>query len=101
MRTKRGVSTCFIVDGTPFEDSKYIQFADTPTTIGDRDYSGHALDQMQGRGVPPSVVEDTIQNGQQSPDPIPGRTRNYSPDNNVTVVTESDGKVVTVIPGRR
>ena len=41
------------------------------------------------------------QNGEQSPDPIPGRTRNYSPENNVTVITDSDGTVVTVINGRR
>jgi hypothetical protein len=72
-----------------------------PTKIGGRDYTGHAVDQMQGRGVPPSVVEDAIQNGEKSPDPIPGRTRNYSPENNVTVITDSDGTVVTVINGRR
>ncbi|MEW8000854.1 MAG: RHS repeat-associated core domain-containing protein [Candidatus Thiodiazotropha endolucinida] len=27
-----------------------------PTNIGGRDYSGHAVDRMQGRGIPPSVV---------------------------------------------
>ena len=70
-----------------------------PTNIGGRDYSGHALDQMQGRGVPPLAVENTIQNGMPSPDPIPGRIRYYDPVNNLTVVTESDGTVVTVHPG--
>ncbi|MGZ4954575.1 MAG: DUF4258 domain-containing protein [Methylobacter sp.] len=71
------------------------------TTIGDTDYGGHAIDQMQGRGVPPSAVEDAIQNGEQSPDPIPGRTRYYSPENNITVITEGDGTVVTIINGKR
>lgn len=39
-----------------------------PANINGRDYSGHAIDQMQGRGVPPSAVEDTIQNGNSRPD---------------------------------
>jgi hypothetical protein len=71
-----------------------------PTTINGREYGGHAIDRMQGRGIPPSVVENTIQHGAVSPDPIPGRLRHFDPVNNITVVTEG-GKVVTVIPGRR
>jgi hypothetical protein len=46
-----------------------------PTAINGRSYGGHAIDQMQARGVPPSVVENTIQHGAVSPDPIPGRLR--------------------------
>jgi Domain of unknown function (DUF4258) len=34
-----------------------------PTTINGIDYSGHALDQMQERGLVPSVVQNTIENG--------------------------------------
>jgi hypothetical protein len=67
-----------------------------PTTIGGRDYTGHALDRMQGRGVPPSAVEDAIQNGQQSPGNTPDTTVNAG-DNKVTVVTGADGQVITVI----
>jgi RHS repeat-associated protein len=67
-----------------------------PTNIGDREYGGHALDQMQGRGVPPAAVEDTIQNGTQSPGNKPDRIVHTSPDGRLTVVTEG-GKVVTVI----
>ena len=37
-----------------------------PTTIGGRQYTGHALDQMQGRGITPSVVEDTLARGTQT-----------------------------------
>ncbi|WP_176358083.1 hypothetical protein [Mycobacterium persicum] len=32
-----------------------------PTTIDGRSFSGHALDQMQGRGIPVSVVENALQ----------------------------------------
>ena len=35
----------------------------SPATTGSRDYSGHALDQMQGRGITPSTVENAINNG--------------------------------------
>jgi RHS repeat-associated protein len=65
-----------------------------PTTIGGREYSGHALDRMQGRGVPPTVVEDAIQNGT----PSPGREGStvHSSDN-ATVVVGPDGKVWTVM----
>lgn len=68
-----------------------------PTSIGGRDYSGHALDRMQGRGVPPSAVEDAIQNGTQSPGNTPGTTV-HTGSNGVTVVTGNGGRVVTVIP---
>ncbi len=68
-----------------------------PTTIGDRDYTRHALDRMQGRGVPPSAVEDAIQNGQSAPGNTPGTTV-HTGQNGVTVVTGAGGQVITVIP---
>jgi hypothetical protein len=69
----------------------------TPTTIGDREYTGHALDQGQGRGVPPSAIEDAIQNGKPSPGNRPGTTVHVGA-NGVTVVTGERGQVITVIP---
>ncbi|MGF6604529.1 filamentous hemagglutinin family protein [Paraburkholderia sp. GAS448] len=70
-----------------------------PTTIGGVDYSGHAIDQMQGRGVPPSAVKNTIENGVIYPT-REGTTGYYDPTNNIRVVTNSKtGLVVTVIPG--
>jgi hypothetical protein len=68
----------------------------SPTTINGRDYTGHGLDRMQGRGVTPSVVEDAIQNGVPTPGNTPGTTVYTGP--NVTVVTGSGGQVITVIP---
>lgn len=45
-----------------------------PSTIGGRSYSGHGLDQMQGRGIPPSAVEDAILDGQTSAGRTAGTT---------------------------
>jgi hypothetical protein len=86
--------------GVPLENAPYQPTRNADAVINGRRYTGHALDQVQNRGLLPSAVEDAIQNGRRSPDPIPGRTRNYSPDNNITVITEGDD-VITVIPGRR
>lgn len=71
-----------------------------PTTIGGRRYGGHALDQMQGRGIPPSAVEDAIENGQTRPDKNNPETRSVhvGQDGRVTVVTDmATGTVITVI----
>jgi len=67
----------------------------TGTQIGGRSYTGHALDQMQGRGAVPSVVEDTIANGTKSPGNLPN-TMKYS-TSQADVVTNTRGDVVTVI----
>jgi len=71
-----------------------------PATIDGRDYSGHALDQMQGRGIPPAAVDDAIRNGNSRPDKIfpDTRTEHTSPDGRVVVITDTgSGRVVTVI----
>jgi filamentous hemagglutinin len=71
-----------------------------PDIIGGRAYSGHALDQMQGRGFTPTIVESVIQNGVQGPGNQPGSLTHYDPYNRVTVVTdEATGRVVTVREG--
>lgn len=67
----------------------------TPTTIGGRQYTGHALDRMQGRGLVPSVVEDAIAHGQRVPS-RGGTSIFYDADNNISVILSSDGRVVTV-----
>jgi RHS repeat-associated protein len=72
-----------------------------PATIGGREYSGHALDRMQERGLTPSVVENTINHGQSIPGKIPGTTAHYDPVNHVTVITDTaSGRVVTTAPGQ-
>ena len=70
-----------------------------PGEIAGRPYSGHALDRMQGRGIPPSAVEDAITNGGS----VAGRggtTIHYSPGNHISVVVGRNGRVVTVGYGR-
>jgi len=69
-----------------------------PATINGRDYSGHALDRMQGRGYVPLVVEDAIQNDTGTPS-YGGATAYYSRGNNITVIVNQAGKVVTVRGG--
>lgn len=69
------------------------------TSIGGRDFTGHAID-LQGRGVPPSAVENTIRTGTASLDPIVGCLRFYDPVNNLTVITEQGGAVITVITSK-
>ncbi len=75
--------------------------ANTPTTINGIDYTGHALDSMQSRGIPPSAVQNTIQQGVPAPGNTPLATTYYDPANNLTVVTDTgSGRVITVHPGR-
>jgi RHS repeat-associated protein len=69
-------------------------------TIGGRRFSGHALDQMQNRGLMPSLIEDTISRGVRCDTTISGRSGYYSFANRLTVIIDADGSVVTVIPGR-
>jgi RHS repeat-associated protein len=65
-----------------------------PTVIGDRSFSGHAIDQMQSRGIMPSVVEDAVRYGESAPSR--GNTMvHYSSANNVSAVVNSEGRVVT------
>jgi hypothetical protein len=69
-----------------------------PGTIDGTSFSGHALDELQSDGIPPSVANNTIQNG------LPAASRGgttvfYDPANNVSVVQASNGNVVTVSYG--
>jgi hypothetical protein len=71
------------------------------TIIGQQRYTGHALDQMQNRGILPSVVENTIDRGTRLPGKKPGTLQIYGPVNNVFVIISShDGTVATVPHGR-
>lgn len=63
--------------------------------VGGRPYSGHAFDQMQGRGITPSVVDDAI-NDRVMVSGADGSSIFYSSANNISVVVSSDGRVITV-----
>jgi peptidase E len=58
--------------------------------------SGHALDQMQNRGLMPSIIENTIKNGNITVGKKAGTTVHYDSINNISVITNSQSrKVVT------
>ena len=69
-----------------------------PGTVEGIEYSGHAFDQMQGRGMTPSVVKNTIEHGVSTPGRN-GATVHYDSINNTTVITNPSGRVITVFPG--
>lgn len=74
-----------------------VTASNTSTVINDTKFTGHALDQMQSRGVlSPSAVIDTVKN------PIhiaPGNTPGTSVFSNdsLTVVANKSGVIITVI----
>ena len=70
--------------------------ANIPAVIGGRTYSGHALDQMQGRGLTPTVVENTIRTGTATVSR--GGTTVYVTQEAKVVIDTASGRVVTVMP---
>lgn len=72
----------------------------TEQIIEGRRYGGHAIDRMQERGIPISAVENTITTGQKL-QAKQGRLQYYDKTNNITVITESNGDVVTVRYGEK
>ena len=60
-----------------------------------------SLDQMQNRGITPSVVENAIKTGNASPGNVAGRTIFRDSSNNISVVTDTaTGRVITVRGGQ-
>ncbi|MEM5342434.1 hemagglutinin repeat-containing protein [Paraburkholderia azotifigens] len=77
----------------------YQPSRNTAANVDGTDYSGHALDRMQDRGLTPSVIQNAIDNGVPTPS-RGGTTVYYDSTNNVSVVTSGSGKVVTVKYGK-
>jgi filamentous hemagglutinin len=77
----------------------YQPTRNTPGAVDGTDYAGHAFDRMQDRGLTPSVIQNTIENGVPTPS-RGGTTVFYDSVNNVSVVTNSEGKVITVKYGK-
>jgi len=76
---------------------KVVSETNTSQIIAGREYSGHALDRMQRRGLTPSVVENTIESGTS----MSGTTAYHDAVNNVTVIINTNsGRVVTVSYGK-
>ncbi|BAY62588.1 YD repeat protein [Calothrix brevissima NIES-22] len=85
-------------DKSPF---KVEPGTNSPANIRGRDYTGHALDEMQSDGITPSTVENIIQTAQSVPGKKFNTTAHYDPINHITVITDTPtGRVVTVSRGR-
>lgn len=70
-----------------------------PATINGRQYSGHAIDRMQGRGLVPSVVENAITPGNRiGSGNTPGTSAYFDPINGTKVIVDdASGRVITVM----
>jgi len=84
----------------PGEATPKFHTKNEPTKIGDTNYTGHALDEMRAQGLTPSVVEQAVQKGVSCPGRFAGTTVKYDPVNNVSVVVNSEGSVVTTSFGK-
>jgi RHS repeat-associated protein len=85
--------------GSPFINAIFQPVRNFPETIDGVNYTGHALDQMQNRGIMPSVVQNALSTGEPY-ETGPGTNGYYDSVNNVRVITSNQtGSVVTVIPG--
>ena len=77
--------------GYQLKNPPYQPARNKPGTVYGRSYRGHAFDQMENRGIPPSVVEETIQKNFWCPGKRSGTMAYYDSTNHVTVI----GQVVT------
>ncbi len=73
-----------------------LKGTNTDTIINGRKFSGHALDQMQGRGFVPAVVEDVVKHPSKV---VPGNTLGTTVyiGKKLKVILNKAGDVVTVI----
>jgi RHS repeat-associated protein len=82
------------------QNAPYQPLMNSRTVINNIEYSGHALDQMQNRGLTPTIVENALSVGNVSPGRYPGTMRVLDPFNNVTIIQDSiTRRIITVIPG--
>ncbi|WP_246257803.1 DUF4258 domain-containing protein [Pararobbsia alpina] len=77
------------------KNPSYQPVRNEAANVDGTDFSGHALDRMQDRGLTPSVIQNAIDNGVATPS-RGGTAIHYDSVNNVSVVTNSVGRVVTV-----
>ena len=81
--------------GFPLERSPMQKTRNHRQLVNGRLYSGHALDQLQDRGIMPSVVENAIQHGRQIPNS--NGTAFVDDINRIKVIVNRNGEIITVI----
>jgi nucleoid-associated protein YgaU len=85
--------------GFELHNAPYQPMRNAAGEVNGRLYSGHAFDQMQNRGIMPSVVDNTIATGVNFPTRA-GTTGSFDATNGTRVITNSEtGRVITVIRG--
>ena len=67
--------------------------------IGNHYYVGHALDEMQSDGITPGAVEDGLSHGVSARSSRPNTTAVYDATNDITVLTNTKGWIVTLSRG--
>ena len=83
--------------GFELKNPSFQKIRNESTIIGNREFSGHALDQMQNRGIMPTVIENVLKTGKEFPTRL-GTKGFYDDINNIMVITNPmSGKIVTVI----
>ncbi|MGL4825434.1 MAG: DUF637 domain-containing protein [Alphaproteobacteria bacterium] len=86
--------------GFELKNAPYQKNRNLGDTINGNKYSGHALDQMQNRGILPSIVENTIKNGSLFQTRA-GTVGYYDSVNKIRVIINaSSRKIVTVVKGK-
>jgi len=85
--------------GVELKHPKYQSTINSRTEINSRLYTGHALDSMQNRGIMPSVVEEAILKGSMQRGKSAGTIRYYHKKNNISVIVNERGDVVTTTYG--
>jgi hypothetical protein len=86
--------------GFELKNPPYQKTRNVPQTINEKEFSGHVLDQMQNRGLMPSVVEHAINYGNifHTRDKTIGY---YDIENDLRVIVDREsGRIVTTIPGK-
>ncbi|MFC1894681.1 DUF4258 domain-containing protein, partial [Candidatus Dependentiae bacterium] len=72
-----------------------------PQIIYGREYSGHALERMNLRGLTPLAIENTIKNGECFPGNTSGTIAHYDKINNITAITNKiNGRIVSIYFGK-
>jgi hypothetical protein len=78
------------------KNSEFQPHQNKPEIIDGRQYSGHSLDQIRNRGIPISVVKDTIQT-ESKIESRNGTLIFYNAAEKIQVVTDNTtGAVITV-----
>ncbi|WP_219066579.1 hypothetical protein, partial [Candidatus Mycobacterium methanotrophicum] len=67
----------------------------SPATIDGVNFTGHAIDEMQSEGIPLSAVNRALHVGAIEPGKF-GRTIFFDATNNISVIQDLDGTIVTV-----